>query len=155
MALRQSVQIAQNLPSISADGFEPIAIVGDYVTVAGLAANDVIEMGILQAGYVPTGIKLVTDDADTGAAMTLDCGIITGKPGDTVAVRTCGTEAFAGSTIGQTGGLAMDTNGALALLAPSTVDRSFGLKIGVSPTTLIVGAKIRLTMYARPQLNGA
>ena len=154
MALRQSVQIAQNLPSISANGFEPIAIVGDYVTVAGVVANDVIELGILPAGYVPIGIKLAMDDVDTGATLTLDCGIITGTPRDTVTVRTCGNEAFAASTIGQTGGLAIDTKADLSLLAPATVDRSFGLKVGTGAAGLVVGARIRATLTARPALNG-
>ena len=68
MALRQSVQIAQKLPTISADGYEPIVIVGDYVTIAGNVINDVIELAILPAGYVPVDAILATEDADSGGA---------------------------------------------------------------------------------------
>ena len=92
MATKQSVQIAQKQPSISASGFEAVPVVGDYVTVAGIVLNDVIEMGILPAGYVPIDAKFLCDDVDSNGSplLTLDCGIMTGTPGDAVSVRTCG-----------------------------------------------------------------
>lgn len=154
MALKQSVQIANNYPTINADGYEPIVIFGDYTTVAGLAANDVIEMMPIPAGYVVTGVKLSCDDLDTGAGITLDCGLVSGKVGLVDNARTCGNEAFAASTIGQSGGIQTENKVTLLNAAPSTADQSLGLKIGVAAAGLVVGAKIRLTAHARPALHG-
>lgn len=154
--LRQSVQIAQKLPTISSDGYEPIAIVGDYTTVSGIIVNDVIEMCVLPAGYVPIDAILATEDLDSNGTplVTLDLGVISGTPGVVDSARTCGNEAFAASTVGQSGGTASPTKAAFALLAPDTVDRSIGLKVAAAAATLVVGANIRLTVIARPQLNG-
>ena len=157
MALRQSVQIAQRLPTISADGYEPILIFGDYVTTATLIATDVVEMCVLPGGYVPLTVKLSTDDMDANGVptITIDAGIVSGVPGVLDNTRTCGVEAFAASPVGQAGGIAQDTNAALSLLAPSLVDRSIGIRIVTGAATLTVGARVRMTVTARPQLNGA
>lgn len=156
MALRQSVQITQRLATISADGYEPILIVGDYVVTATLIATDVIEMCVLPNGYVPTAVKVATDDMDSNVTptITLDAGIISGVSFSLDNTRTCGVEAFAASPVGQAGGLAIDTNAALSLLAPSLVDRSIGLRVAAAAATLTVGARIRMTVTARPMLNG-
>lgn len=156
MALRQSVQIAQKLPTISACGYEPILIVGDYIVAAGLAINDVVEMSILPAGYVPTAVKLATEDLDSNVTptVTLDVGVVSGTPGALDNARTCGNEAIAASAVGQTGGVAVDNKADFSLLAPSTVDRSIGVKLAAGAATLVVGARIRMTVTARPALNG-
>lgn len=151
---RQSVQVAQKLPVISACGYEPIVIVGDYVTVASIIINDVIEMGILPAGYVPVDAILVCEDLDTSTGLTLDLGLISGTAGAVDSTRTCGNEALAASTIGQTGGIVTPAKAAWGFVAPTDADRGFGLKIAAAATTPIVGAKVRLTVIARPALNG-
>lgn len=152
--LRQSVQI--NLPSISADGYEPIAIVGDFVVPAGLVATDVIEMGILPAGYVPLSTVVLADDCDSNGTplFALNAGLISGAPRALDNTRTCGTEIFAASTVGQAGGTALGTNAAFGFLAPSDTHRSFGLGVSASAATLTVGARLRMTVLARPALNG-
>lgn len=157
MPLRQSVQIAQKLPTISADGYEPIVIIGDYVTIAGNVLDDVIELGILPAGYVPVDAILVTDDLDSNATptITLDLGLISGVAGLVSNARTCGNEAFAASIVAQTGGLARPTKANFAQVAPTDADRGIGIKVAAAAATLVVGAKIRLTVIARPALNGA
>jgi hypothetical protein len=154
--LRQSVQIVQKLPTISADGYEPIAIVGDYVTVAGIIATDVIEFGILPAGYVPMDAILAVEDLDSNGTptITFDLGLISGTAGLADNSRTCGNEAFAASTVGQAGGVARPTKSAFALTAPTTADRGIGVVVGVAAATAVIGAKLRLTVLARPQLNG-
>ena len=154
MALKQAIQIANNYPTVNADGYEPIVIFGDYTTVAGLAVNDVIELAILPSGYVVTGLKLSCDDLDSGAGITLDCGLISGKAGLLDNARTCGNEAFAASTIGQTGGLQTENKVNLLNAAPVTADQGLGLKIAAAAAGLVVGAKIRLTVHARPALHG-
>lgn len=154
---RQSVQVAQNLPAISADGYEPITLVGDYVTVAGIIINDVIEMVILPAGYVPVDAILATEDLDSNGApaITLDLGLISGTAGQVLNTRTCANEAFAASTVGQAGGVARPTKADFAMIAPTDADRGMGLKVAAAAATAVVGAKIRLTVIARPALNGA
>lgn len=155
MAFKQAKQIVEKLPTISACGYETIAIFGDFVTVAGLTANDVIEMAILPAGYVPLDAKLVCEDLDTGTTLTLDVGVVSGAAGAADNTRTCGNEAIAASVVGQGGGAAVDNKAAFGLLAVSESDRGIGIKLAASAAGLIVGAKIRLTVMARPALNGA
>lgn len=156
MALRQSVQIVQKLPSINAGGYEPITIVGDFTTVAGVVATDIIEMGILPAGYVPVDVTLVVDDMDSNATptVTLDVGLVSGTAGSTDQARTSSNEAIAASTVGQAGGLARMAKADFAFLAPTTADRGVGVKVVGAIATLVVGAKLRLTITARPALNG-
>ena len=157
MTLRQSIQIAQKLPTISADGYEPILIVGDYVTAAGLSTTDVIELCVLPGGYVATGLKIAMEDVDSNVTPTtvFDAGFISGTPGVLDNSRTCGNQAISGSVVGQTGGTAVDTNALFSLSAPLQTDRSVGLVLSTGSATLIVGARIRMTVTARPQLNGA
>jgi hypothetical protein len=144
------------LPAISADGFEVIPLVGDYTVPAGVVINDVIEMVNLPAGYVPVDAILATEDLDSGGApaITLDMGLISGVAGAADNTRTCGSEAFAASTVGQAGGIAGPTKKDFAFIAPSSADRGFGIKIAAAAAILVVGAKIRLTVLARPALNG-
>jgi len=154
--IRQSVQVAQKLPAISASGYEPIVIVGDYVTVAGVAATDVIEMGILPAGYVPVDAILAADDCDSNATptITLDLGLMSGVAGVVDTARTGGSEAFAASTVAQAGGVARMALAAFTQVAPMGADRGIGVRLAAGAATLVVGAKLRLTVIARPALNG-
>jgi hypothetical protein len=154
MALKQAIQIVNKAPTISAGGHEPLAIFGDYTVAAGLVLNDVIEMAILPAGHVVMGVKLSTEDLDTGAALVLDCGLISGKSGLLDNGRTCGNEAFAASTVGQAGGVANENKINLLNMVPLDTDVSIGLKVATAAAGLVVGAKIRLTVLARPKLNG-
>lgn len=158
MALKQASQIVQKLPVISSSGYEPCVIVGDYTTVAGDGVlNDVIELGILPAGYVPVDAILATEDLDSNGAptVTLDLGLLSGTAGEANGARTCSNEGFAASTVGQAGGIARPTKKDWALIAPTTADRGIGVKLAAATATLVVGAKIRLTVIARPALNGA
>lgn len=156
MALRQALQISQALAVISANGYEPIVAHGDFVVAAGnIAATDILEMAILPAGYVPLGVTVVCDDMDTGATLTFECGVISGQANKVDNARTCGNEAFASSTIGQTGGIVRDSKPEIHLLAPAVVDRGIGLRIIAGAAGLVVGARVRLTLHCRPQLNGS
>lgn len=154
--LRQATQVANKQPVISADGYEPITLVGDYTVEAALVANDVVEMVILPAGYVPVDSVLAVDDTDSNGTptMTLDQGLITGVAGAADNTRTCGNEAFAASTAPQTGGVARPTKKDFAQIAPTSADRGMGVKVAAGAATLTVGAKWRLTVIARPQIAG-
>ncbi|WP_397536297.1 hypothetical protein, partial [Roseateles sp.] len=77
MALFKSTQIAAKAPIPTADrAVEIIPIFGDFTVPAGFAANDVVEMCPLPAGYVP--VDLIVDGASLGATVTGDVGIVTG-----------------------------------------------------------------------------
>lgn len=154
--LFQSVQVAAGLSvPTSMDGVALIATVGDFVVPAGLTADDVIEFGALAAGHVPVDVLVAAEDLDSGSpAITLDGGLLSGTYGEKNNARTCGNEFFAASTAGQAGGIQRLTKAAGALIAKTTEDRGFGLKVGVAAATLVVGAKVRFTLISRPHTNG-
>lgn len=154
--LYKSVQIAQKMPSLSADGYEPVCVTSDFVTVAGMVINDVIEMAILPAGYVPVDLTIATDDLDSNVTptITLDAGIFSGTAGLSDNARTCGNEALAASTVAQAGGLARQTKPDFSFIAPTTADRGIGIKLAAAAATLVVGARVRLVLWMRPALNG-
>lgn len=156
MALKQSTQIVAGDAVPSAAGNEAVHLVGDYTVPTGLAANDVIEMVVLPAGYVPIDAVLVAEDLDSNGSptVTLDLGLISGTAGAADNARTCGTEAFAASTVGQAGGVARPTKKDFGLIAPTDADRGIGLKLAAGAATLVVGAKIRLTVIARAARRG-
>ena len=156
MANLKSLQVTNGLPIPSADrAIEIIPIVATFVVPAGLALNDVIEMGPLQAGYVPVDILVALPDMDSNGTplITVDCGIMSGNWLDS-GVRTCGNEFFAASTAAQTGGVARLTKAAGAQIAPTTNDRSWGLKIAAAAATLAIGGTITATLFVRPKIEG-
>ena len=55
----------------------------------------------------------------------------------------------------QAGGIARPTKKDFGLIAPTDADRGIGFKVAAAATTLVVGAKWRLTVLARPALYGA
>lgn len=144
MALFQSKQVIANkaIPA-SRDGVGMVAIVGDFVVPAGLAANDIIEMVGLPAGHIVLGVDVHAPDMDTGTTITLDAGVLTGRFGDPVlGSRACGNEFFAASTVAQAGGIARETK-SLAGLSPTTGERGLGLKVAAGATGLTTGGTIR------------
>jgi len=153
--LRQAAEILANYPVLSADGYEPTAINGTFIVPAGVAANDVIEMVALPAGYVPLDVTLDTEDLDTATASSLNVGILSGDYGVVDNTRVCGAEFIAASTIGQTGGIARMAVMGATRIAPTTNDRGVGIKVVAAAGTPVVGAKIGLTLWCRPAINGA
>lgn len=159
MALRKSAQVAARVPAPSArDRSGAVTAFAEFTTVAGSpVATDVIEMIPWPAGTVPTSLRAAIGDLDTGVALTLDFGVISGLYGaelDTAgAARTCGTEFGSALTTGQAGGSVDATAAQLLVLAPSQTDRSIGFRVQTAATGLIVGAKIRVaaTFVAAPQ----
>ena len=150
-AVKQSRQILAGYPTLNARGAsEPVYITSDFIVPAsGLATGDVIEMCGLAEGLVPFTFRAVIEDLDTGAAIVLDGGVLTGVYGDTTSTtRTCGNEAFAGSTIGQTGGVQDANKAAIFLLAPNLDVTPLGFKVVTAPAGNIVGARIRLNVAA-------
>lgn len=152
MALFKSKQIVAGRPAPTA--FEaacPVVVVGEFVTVAGLTAADVIEMVAFPANTVPVDVTVVTEDLDTGGspAITFDVGLLSGEFGAT-GTRTCGAEFLSDSNIGQAGGMARANVPAGFLLGHSNGDRSLGIKIEAAAATLATGKKIRMIATFAP-----
>jgi hypothetical protein len=141
---------ANHLPVPSADkATDLIPIVGDYVLVAGNASGDIVEMCPLPAGYVP--VDVIVDAEDGGTTVTTDVGIMSGNWGDS-GVRTQGAEFMTGKALGTAGIYRADVVG-FSRIAPTTNNRSIGMKFTTvsAPTA---GAKVRMTVLARPQVEG-
>jgi hypothetical protein len=151
MALHQSEQvIAQKAIPASRDGVALIAITGEFVVPAGLAANDVIEMGGIPPGHYPVDLVVHAPDMDTNGTptVTLDAGLLSGRFGAADDARTCGNEFFAASTVGQAGGIARAAK-SLAGIAP-TAEVGWGLKVATGAATLATGGTIRATLLCVP-----
>jgi hypothetical protein len=151
--LRQSRQVAARLPASNATSAnEAVTQVTDYVVEAGLALNDVIEMGCLPGYCLPVDVKVFAEDADSNGTptITLDAGIITGTYGKVDNTRTCGNEFFAASNVAQAGGLAPIAKKDAALIAVDNVEKGYGLKVAAGAATLTVGARIVMVVTYMP-----
>lgn len=156
-AVLQSRQVKNNNAPLTADGAEPVILTGTLTLTAALVVNDLLEMVILPAGYVPVDVVVATEDLDSNGApaVVLKAGVMAGTPRDTtLGNRTTGAEIFTGKTIGQTGGVQRADVADIFLLAPSTSDRSLGIQVTTAPATSSTTAKIRMIVTARPQLHG-
>lgn len=128
-------------------------VVLDYfidVTAAQLALNNVFDMGILPAGHTVGDMILVPDDLDSGTpTIALDVGLMTGTPGDSTSVRTCGAEFFSADASARTGVAARMSLATGFKVLSSGADRSIGVKVQAAGATPAAG-RIRLRVYAHP-----
>lgn len=145
MATLQSDAAKNGFSPIADEAGDIVCIRSVFAVVAAPALNDVIEMATVPADMLPVDFTLDLDDLDTAAGLVLDGGWISGLPGDLVTARTCGQEFFAGSTLGQTGGVLRAAIASAFRQVAAPVDRSFGLKIATAATTPIVGSLAGLT----------
>lgn len=155
MSLYQSLQAKNRQPIPSAQSAtDLVPLVTTFVIPAGLSNGDIIEMGPLQAGYVPVDLIVAFPDADTGTGITFDAGILSGNYLDSGA-RTMGSEFFASDATAQTGGITRMNKATGAQIAPTTNHRSWGLKMSHAVgTALTAGGTITATMLVRPQIEG-
>lgn len=155
MANLQSLQVTNRQVIPTADqATDIVPIVATFVVPSTLASGDIIEMGALMNGYVPIDIIVAFPDMDTGAGITFDAGLLSGNWLDTGA-RTIGSEFFAAATTAQVGGIARMTKAAGAQIAPTTNDRSWGIKMASAVgTALTSGGTITATLFVRPKLEG-
>lgn len=129
-------------------------IVNDYfvdLLASEIVLNDVVDIGILPANHTVVDMFMIPDDLDTNVAptLTLDVGIMSGTPGDTISARTCGNEFFAASTAAQTGVVATMTKKEGFLVKPTAADRSIGVKFQAAAATAAAG-RIRLRAVMAP-----
>lgn len=154
MALRQAVQIVAGVPLPNPlDASAGVCILTEYVVETGLALNDVIEMGAVPEGCVVTDALVATDDMDSNGAplIGLDAGFLSGTYGQKDNARTCGSEIFAASNVGQAGGVARLAKKDAVMAAPDPIAlKPYGLKVQAAAATLVVGAKVRMVLWAKP-----
>ena len=127
-------------------------VVNDYyidLTTAQLVTGAMFDLGILPAGHVLSDAVLISDDIDSGAAVTMDVGLLTGTPGDATGDRTMDDVIFAASTAGQTGVAARASAKASFLIKPTSDHRSIGLKVKLQPATAVAG-RVRLRAFMHP-----
>lgn len=160
MALLKSVQVAGFTPLLNADGANDLVpMFGDFTVPAGLAVNDVVEMTGFPAGYVP--VDLIVDHEDFGTTFTADFGLVSGNYGSSDQSRTCGNEFLTAADLAAGPGLKRAANSGASRIAPVkgsshvqqvSGDRGIGFVVK-SAAGLTVGAKIRVTVLYRPQID--
>lgn len=126
------------------------------LTAAALAANDIIELGVLPANNEVCDMVLVPDDLDTNGAptMSLDVGLMSGEVGALLnadnSARTVGAEFFAADTGVRTGAISRPTLKTAFTTAAADKDRSIGVKIvAAAATQAAAGTKLRLMVFYR------
>lgn len=151
MSYFQSTQMAMRYPHpVPLNAVELIPVTAEFTIPAGLAANDIIEMGCVPEGCIVEDFKAAFEKADTGTTIAFDAGLFSGSYGTADGTRTVGTDFLSNATSAQAGGIASLTNQAARFIQPSADVRGWGLKLRTAATTLVVGARIRATLYVRP-----
>ena len=122
-----------------------VAVRASAATTTSLAANDLIKMAILPAGYVMTGGYLASTDIDTNAspAVTMTVGLM--DLGDTA--LDSGTDFLTASTVGQAGTLAAFSTGLTQ--GPFTVDKIVAVKVVTAAATKAAGTVTCQIEYAK------
>ena len=157
MALFQSKQIAAKKQCITPDGDgDAMAYLAEFVVPTGLANGDIIEMAGLPAGNVPTGMKLACAAMDSNGTPTIvfNIGYLSGNYGVADATRTCGAEFVSASVVGKLGGIQNESVATALLATPTLNDRGVGLVLTTGAATLVVGAKLRMTLSYVPTTYG-
>lgn len=111
----------------------------DHTFAAAPALNDILELACLPAGARVVDMIFDGDDLDSGTAIAVDIGIMSGNWGDESQSRTVGAEFFAASTLLQAGGVARPTLKTAFRTAPAANDRSIGVKIATAAGTFVAG----------------
>jgi hypothetical protein len=125
------------------------ALAGQVVAQRGIIAldatalvtTDVLEAVVLPRGCVPLDFQYTSDDLDSGTALTMKAGFISGVPGDsTFANRsTVGAQILADGAFAQAA--VVPTRVALTTFlrqVPQHVDRAIGFQVGTAPGTAVV-----------------
>lgn len=150
MALLKSKQVTNKLPVMTGDrASETIVVFGDYTLTGSEATSDVVEMVPLPAGYVP--VDVIVDTEDLGTTVTANVGLLSGDF-DATGSRTCGATIMSAKALGTAGIYRADVQG-FAWTAPASNTRGIGFALS-SVSTPTAGAKVRMTLMARPAIEG-
>jgi hypothetical protein len=146
MANFKSKQVAFGLAAVSAlSAAALVPVTGEYVTKAGDAIGDIVEMGAIPAGCIP--VDVIVDNGALGASATLDVGILSGTYADN-GVRTMGQEFIIAGAAATAGVLRRTRN--VNAVAVETTDKGWGIKfLGANPAA---GQTIRATLVVRPAI---
>lgn len=147
MANFKSKQVAALKPAPHAlDANSNIVVIGEYLTKAGDAINDIVEMVAWPAGTVP--VDVVVDNGALGASATLDVGALSGNYLDSGA-RTMGNEFIAAGAAAASGVLRRNKVSGLSIQA---TDKSLGIKfLGANPAA---GQLVRMIATFAPNPSG-
>lgn len=123
-----------------------IAVRAQATAPATLAANDVMEMVRLPAGYIITGGYLAATDLDTNSspAITMTVGLMD----LTDSTLDSSTDLLTASTVGQGGTLAAFNTGLTQ--GPFTVDKIVAVKVVAAAATKAAGTVTCQVEYAQP-----
>jgi hypothetical protein len=146
MALLKSKHALGTVPVVSLTSALVAGMLREYATEGALAANDIIDLGPIEAGMSLVDCALIADDLDTGGspAVTLSVGLLNAGKTD------LDTTFIAAATVGQAGGVARATTAATYLAGASNVERRLGVKVVAAPATnAAVGKKIAVLLLAR------
>lgn len=150
MALYQSKQIVSRIPIINLDGADDLVpIQAEFVVpAAGVAINDVIEMG----GVTPTMriVDAIVHNTAAGAGATFDFGYLTGSYGVTTgAARTCGAEFISAGDMNATTvkRLTKSVTAEPVAAVGNLTDDAVGWGLKVTGAGYAAGTVIRATLY--------
>lgn len=150
MALYQSKQIVSRTPIINLDGADDLVpIQAEFVVpAAGVAINDVIEMG----GVTPTMriVDAIVHNTAAGAGATFDFGYLTGSYGVTTgAARTCGAEFISAGDMNATTvkRLTKSVTAEPVAAVGNLTDDAVGWGLKVTGAGYAAGTVIRATLY--------
>ena len=104
------------------------------------AVGDILEMGRLPEGCCLDSIKVDTDQLDSGTALALNFGTLTGQPGDTVSTTRVNNNEFGNQTLGRVAGETVVTGTRIVRLPPQPVDRGIGFTLTAAAGTAVTGA---------------
>lgn len=143
MAIKQSEwgQLRKQAP-VSGEAGGVVAEKYKFVVTADLAANDIIELGVLPAYHTVVEAILVTDEIGTA---TFDVGIMSGTLGSPDQARTCGNELFAG--VADASVVRLSKLSAFRI-PPVEGDRAIGLKVLGAGITQ-AGQVIELVLFTK------
>lgn len=146
MALYKSKQVTARAQAVSpSESNQVLAITAEYVTpTGGLASGAIIEMGAIPANCVP--VDLVVQTGILGTAVTLDAGILSGNYLANTDASTMGSEFIAAGAAATA--VVLRQAKSTTDLAPSTADKSWGLKVGGATTS--AGIVVRATLFVAP-----
>ena len=159
--IKQSVEFTQRYHVAQPTSADLVGFLVWYTLVAAnpLAVNDIVEMKLLPPNTMVHSLHALIEGIDSGAALSLDWGLITGTPGSTVlADRTIDQTFAAASTAGRSSAVTkvdlMLTAGSI-FHGDSEVARSIGAKVVAPPGTPVVGKRIALIGTYRAAYRGA
>lgn len=133
MTILQSQHVlgVKAVPSAFESG-DNVSYVADFVIPAGMtiATTDILELAVLPADMHVVDAQIIPS-GNFGTGATADVGIMSGKVGDKVSVRTSGNEVFDAVVLTA---FARITKGDAIILPASDVDCSIGVKFSAGIT---------------------